>query len=359
MMRLSQNSDAESGRYLLSRLKDPSILRALRLYLSYLHDQPSNVCFEGHTTTSIKLMLASEGLPIDLGSLRNLMYIRFHDVYGIGAAEVEDDLSAFWSFFSSEKLVRLQKIRESQSNYFSSCSPSNVTRPEDLAPSVKPEDSELSVFLLNIQSLKRKTNDLFLLLEELKFPEIFAITEHWLNIDEPICIQNYTTIARFNRGIFSHGGTLIMSTNSDFVAVTKFDILLSEKEFEFSIVHNALLDLYIICIYRSPDANVLVFCQKLLSLLESLPIKSKLILCGDFNITSVCAAQESLQSIFDSLVLEMHINSPTRITKNSSSTIDYIVSSFIPSFVDCTVLNAGFSNHEAVICRFSLESKGI
>ena len=119
LVRLSRNSDAADNRCLLDRLKDPSILKPLRLFLSYLHDQPSSVCFEGHTNTSIRLALSSEGLPGDVNALRKLYY-RYHDAYGIGPAEVEADLSAFRSFFSSEKLLRLQKVRESHSNYYSS-----------------------------------------------------------------------------------------------------------------------------------------------------------------------------------------------------------------------------------------------
>lgn len=122
IVRLSQDSDAVNGRYVLARLRDPSILKSLRLFLAYLHDQPSSVCFEGHTSTSIKLMLASEGLPSDLDSLRKLYY-RFHNAYGIGSTEVDADLSAFRSFFSAESLLRLQKIRESHGKYYSSGSP--------------------------------------------------------------------------------------------------------------------------------------------------------------------------------------------------------------------------------------------
>lgn len=98
---------------------------------------------------------------------------------------------------------------------------------------------------------------------------------------------------------------------------------LSEKIFEFSIFYSKVYDLYKICIYRTPD--LYIFGQNLLSLFESLPTKSKFILCPDFNIdyTSVCATQESRQFIFESFGIFMYINSPTTITKTSSSTIDH------------------------------------
>lgn len=122
VVRMTQNSDEASGRYLLARLRDPSILKPIRLFLAYLHDQPSSVCFEGYTNTSIKLYMASEGLPSDADSLRRIYY-RFHNVYGIDSAEVDADLSAFRSFFSTEKLQQLQRIRESHTKYFSNGSP--------------------------------------------------------------------------------------------------------------------------------------------------------------------------------------------------------------------------------------------
>ena len=198
-----------------------------------------------------------------------------------------------------------------------------------------------------------------LLLEQLKFPEIIAITEHWLNTDEPVFVKNYTTIARFNRSNLSHGGTMIMSTNKNLTAITKFDHLLAEKMFEFSIIYHIAYDLYIVCIYRTPDADMHMFFQKLLSLLESLPVNSRLILCGDLNIdfSSVCDARESLQSIFETFGVVMHVNAPTRITRTCSSTIDYVVSSFDPELVDCTVLNSGFSDHEGVLTKFSIKSE--
>ena len=113
-----------------------------------------------------------------------------------------------------------------------------MTQEEDQAPSKKLDNGKLSIFSPNIQSLRHKTNDLFLLLEELYFPDIVAITKHWLNVDEPVFINNYSTVARFNETNVSHEGTLIMSKGNDFLVVTKFDNLISEKIFEFSIVYN-------------------------------------------------------------------------------------------------------------------------
>lgn len=81
-----------------------------------------------------------------------------------------------------------------------------------------------------------------------------------------------------------------MSTNV-FISLSKFDNLLRGKNQLFSTLFT---NLYIICIYRTPEADVHIFRQSLLSLLELVHLKSKLILCGNFNIdfSSVCAVQE-------------------------------------------------------------------
>ncbi|KAH1021747.1 hypothetical protein HUJ04_011231 [Dendroctonus ponderosae] len=115
----SDRSKNSGRRYLIARLREPSILRAIRLYLAYLHDQPASVCYEGFTTTSIKVFLASEGLSIRKDALHGL-YTDFHSAYGMGGAEVEADLSTYRSDVVSERTVQLQRYNESHHYFFSS-----------------------------------------------------------------------------------------------------------------------------------------------------------------------------------------------------------------------------------------------
>ncbi|KAH1028461.1 hypothetical protein HUJ05_001815, partial [Dendroctonus ponderosae] len=65
------------------------------------------LCYEGFTTTSIKVFLASEGLPIRKDALHGL-YTDFHSAYGIGGAEVEADLSTYRFHVLSGRTVQLQ-----------------------------------------------------------------------------------------------------------------------------------------------------------------------------------------------------------------------------------------------------------
>lgn len=121
-VRLTKKSLVGNGRYLMARLREPAILASLKLFLAYLHDQPSSVCYEGYTCTSVKVFLASEGLPVDPSALR-IIYYNFHESYGIGQAEVDNDLSTYGSYISSERRIHQQKSREYNNRYFSAVSP--------------------------------------------------------------------------------------------------------------------------------------------------------------------------------------------------------------------------------------------
>lgn len=92
------------------------------------------------------------------------------------------------------------------SKYFSSGFPSRkflvkMTRTEDQVTSKILGHSKLSVFIFNIQSLGDKTHELFVLLEELSFPEIVLEVN---NIVEPVFVKNYTTISFESIEIIHH-----------------------------------------------------------------------------------------------------------------------------------------------------------
>lgn len=78
-------------------------------------------------------------------------------------------------------------------------------------------------------------------------------------------------------------------------------------------------------------------------------------LAGDFNIDfgnknhKVCL----IQNLLDSFNFSMHVESPTRFSKFSSTILDYVCSNFPCS--TCDVVNCGLSDHEAVISCFEIK----
>lgn len=101
------------GRYLKSRLRDPKIMYIVRLYLAYLHDKEPLFCYEGMTPTSIRISLASQGLPTSVGHLRKIFF-DMHEEYGVSNLAASDDLESYRRHLNNQRIQHLQRIRESE-----------------------------------------------------------------------------------------------------------------------------------------------------------------------------------------------------------------------------------------------------
>ena len=201
---------------------------------------------------------------------------------------------------------------------------------------------------------------MYIFLDNLKYPDLVLITEHWLKDHELVYIPDYTILSIFCRTRSTHGGSMIL-VNRDFLkcnkfqAVDNFNNLLLENVFEFSIVFSEDHNIYIVCIYRSPSSDVSEFFRGLDALLSSISISSSIIVSGDFNINfedlnSISTIR--LNNLLESHNLQMHVRSPTRVSQHSSTLIDYVCSNFNFYTVDCSVIEAGLSDHSAVVCKF-------
>jgi hypothetical protein len=90
-----------------------------------------------------------------------------------------------------------------------------------------------------------------------------------------------------------------------------------------------------VCTYRSPDGDFHTFLNKLELVIEKVhSLNKKLILCGDWNINFM-KRSDRLEELRNLLVMYNLINtviSPTRITKNSMSLLDVIVTNKLTKF---------------------------
>lgn len=116
LVRLTQQSSNGDGRFLKARLRDPKIMKIVRLFLAYMKDQQPSVCVEGLTPTSIRMLLASEGLPTSPEHLKRIFSEVYHE-YGISQADADADLQSYRSFLVSERTHRLQQLRESTNKF--------------------------------------------------------------------------------------------------------------------------------------------------------------------------------------------------------------------------------------------------
>lgn len=102
--------------YDLSRLREKSVYENVRLYLAYLHDNPS-ACINGKTKMNVSVLILAEGLPNSLNELRNLFF-KFHESLGMSQKDVLEELATYRSHIRSERTSYLQKIRENENKWF-------------------------------------------------------------------------------------------------------------------------------------------------------------------------------------------------------------------------------------------------
>ncbi|CAH2018937.1 unnamed protein product [Acanthoscelides obtectus] len=98
---------APGSRYQLGRLREPSLLESIRLYLAYLHDKSADVCIAGKTSASIRLRLATEGLPARREELLNL-YKQFYLSTAFGGRR-DSDLYALRLQTQTERLLLTER----------------------------------------------------------------------------------------------------------------------------------------------------------------------------------------------------------------------------------------------------------
>ena len=206
-------------------------------------------------------------------------------------------------------------------------------------------------------------DELLIFLHNLNCPNILLFCEHWLKPDEPVHIPNYNVLAKYCRESALHGGTIIFidaecGEQFSFKMINTFDCVLEERVFELSVVYCKRLNLYILCLYRSPTGNIETFLIKLDSVLSQLNINSVVILCGDFNIDILDKLNNNTQNLLNLLFcynISVLVDQPTRITCHSATAIDYVCSNIELDNVDCQVIGAGVSDHEAIYCKFSIK----
>jgi hypothetical protein len=112
-------SAQENGRYALSRLHDSHLLKTVRYFLAYLHDNP-DVCHEGFTSAHCKTLIGSKGLPTDIAALKS-MYIRYNIMFGnSNEIEVNNELITLRRYLTSSRINHLQRNRENNNKFYNS-----------------------------------------------------------------------------------------------------------------------------------------------------------------------------------------------------------------------------------------------
>lgn len=178
--------------------------------------------------------------------------------------------------------------------------------------------------------------------------DVLCITETFLNNHDKnlVKLQNYKLAVSFCRDTERRGGTCILIKNNiKFIPLNIVKSLSCAKVFECCGIELLNYKIVIVCIYRIPNLNNIndffVRLQQLLDLLINKK-KSKVILCGDWNIDTLkdnnCAKE--LRYILMNYNLISHITVPTR----KKACLDLIISN-IPDGVG-KIHHIALSDHE-------------
>lgn len=150
--------------------------------------------------------------------------------------------------------------------------------------------------------------------------------------------------------MFKLGGVAIFS--KEYVNCDQYVLQLSiERQFEVAAItfqSESLSKIILIGLYRPPLGDFNIFLNNFHELLQQIH-RTKFIIIGDFNINVINKSDpkvKSFQNLLDSFNLKWEINSPTRVTSQSATAIDNVVSNLAPS-IKVDVLNSAISDHFA------------
>lgn len=187
--------------------------------------------------------------------------------------------------------------------------------------------------------------------------DIICFTEHWQSETEAnlFLIKGFFRISNYSRSCFKNGGSCIYARHTILNnCKNRMDICILSKErsFECSAIEltltNTMNKLVILSVYRPPSGNFEIFIETLDEVLDKINKEKKyVLLCGDLNIDDLLNTPQ--KNIFNALLTTHNLNKctkgPTRITKNTVSSIDYIITNLQNQYLG-KILTTGLSDHE-------------
>lgn len=211
----------------------------------------------------------------------------------------------------------------------------------------------------NIRGLKMKVNRLQHYLNDTN-PSILVLTEHGLKRTEleATKISGYSLVTDFSREDHKLGGVAVYSRDSLVDSVTAIDISNSCQELILEAAMVCLKankkDIYVLGIYRPPCENVRPALNLLSDILELQEgHKKTLLLIGDINIDRL--TEDTKNTLLEEELTTQNIwrypLDATRITHNTSTSIDFICSNVPHTEITGQVLQTGLSDHTAQLCQ--------
>ncbi|MBY0580085.1 MAG: hypothetical protein K2P53_00155, partial [Rickettsiales bacterium] len=222
---------------------------------------------------------------------------------------------------------------------------------------LKKNKEAFSILNINIRSLNKNFENLKLFLDEIKHNfSIICITETWCKHDEQNLhfeLDKYTSIHQ-PRKKYCGGGVSIFVCNS-INYVQRNDLCVNETDCEslcIEIVNKTTKNIIINTTYRKPAGNLQIFKTLLNTFLTKVNKERKHVyIVGDINLDLMRQASNNVKHFIDTLLQHNFIptiNKPTRITKNSSTLLDNIITNNFYKNPVCTgIIKTELSDHFA------------
>ncbi|CAB4025123.1 Hypothetical predicted protein [Paramuricea clavata] len=217
---------------------------------------------------------------------------------------------------------------------------------------------------LNVRSLKNRDN--LVQLRELNGEhqyDILTISESWLNStvkNSEVEIEGYRLL-RLDRLGKRGGGVCVFTRNSLKTKIIKDISVISSTGFHqlwILIQHKKMKSIVLCVAYRPPDCPVSCFVDDFMDNYSyALILKKDIFVVGDLNCNLLKSGPESdaLNELCSSLNLFQLIKEPTRVTLQSSSLIDVILTSNTSLVVESGVEKTHISDHFLVYSILKLK----
>ena len=201
----------------------------------------------------------------------------------------------------------------------------------------KIDESQLSLFHLNVKSISKHYDELELYLNSLNFKFSFiGLSETWLddNKEEFYDLKGYSSVNRYRKDKKGGGVSLHIRKDITFILRNDLDYFDSEMETVFIEIDKCIFDtdsnIVIGVIYRMPNSSVDVFNDRISDVMNVIQKERKLCyLMGDLNIDLLKADDhkatgELLDVLYCNNVFPL-ITKPTRVTSTTATLIDHIL----------------------------------
>lgn len=212
-------------------------------------------------------------------------------------------------------------------------------------------DSEnmVSVFHINIQCISNKIDQLSLFTNKYKF-DIICLSEHWLTEYKLklINIPGYFVGSFFCRSHNIHGGVAIYVKDKFKCKPLQLNDFNAEFNSEFCGIEIPTIQTFVITTYRSCVGDINLFLTNLENLLSRYAtVSKKVLLVGDFNVNFKAVSQNltDLSCLINSYGLYATISDSTRISKQSASCIDNILTNIQDDCFETGILDPCLSDH--------------